>query len=107
MIDNTKEYILCAAIQYDDGIHHPDQDKYEIKTGFVRIGYRHHDIIREIPTNPVRFRELYGTDMQDIQGFLTSKCRFVDRKEAARIAFRCGQIEQLDANTRLFSEDLY
>jgi hypothetical protein len=39
------------------------------------------------------------------QGFLTSKNRFVDRKEAANIAIAANQCEK--TVTMLFSEDLY
>jgi len=39
------------------------------------------------------------------QGFLTSKNRFVDRKEGGEIAFAAGQTEKL--REMLFSEDLY
>lgn len=40
-----------------------------------------------------------------IEGFLTSKDRFVDRKEGGEIAFAANQIpEPTDC---LFSEDLY
>lgn len=39
------------------------------------------------------------------QGFLTSEGRFVDRKEAMRIAFDAGQIEE--QKSELFTEDLW
>ena len=38
-------------------------------------------------------------------GFLTSDDKFVDRKEAGKIAFESGQIKV--PNDCLFSEDLY
>ena len=38
------------------------------------------------------------------QGFMTDGGEFVDRREAARIAFECGQIEQ--SKEILFSEDV-
>lgn len=40
-----------------------------------------------------------------VQGFLTNKNRFVDRKEGGEIAFAAGQIKELKRH--LFSEDLY
>ena len=40
-----------------------------------------------------------------IQGFLTSKNRFVDREEGARIQIANGH--KIDFENRLFSEDLY
>jgi hypothetical protein len=39
------------------------------------------------------------------QGFLTNTDRFVNRQEAAQIAFESGQIKE--ETKRLFSEDLY
>jgi hypothetical protein len=39
------------------------------------------------------------------QGFLTNTNRFVDREEAAQIAFDSGQIKQ--HTITLYSEDLY
>ena len=42
---------------------------------------------------------------ENIQGFLTSDDRFVNRKEAGQIAFDAGQITKL--TECLFSEDLY
>lgn len=45
------------------------------------------------------FREM----SPDSQG--TSKGRFVNRKEAAKIAFECGQTKEL--KNQLFSEDIY
>ena len=38
-------------------------------------------------------------------GFLTSKDRFVERKEAGEIAFKAGQIKELTGH--LYSEDIY
>jgi hypothetical protein len=40
-----------------------------------------------------------------IQGFLTSKNRFVDREEGAKIHMSNGHM--VDFENRLFSEDLY
>lgn len=42
---------------------------------------------------------------QAIQGFLTSRNRFVDREEAAELAFQNGQIAE--EKLRLYSEDLW
>jgi len=45
----------------------------------------------------------------ELQGFLTSKNRFVDRLEAAKIASDLGQLigEGQTSVSRLYSEDLY
>jgi hypothetical protein len=42
---------------------------------------------------------------KEIQGFLTSKNRFVDREEGGRIAFNAGQTDKLKQT--LYSEDIY
>lgn len=41
------------------------------------------------------------------QGFLTSKGRYVGRRDAALIAKSSGQVDQLIAPPELFSEDLW
>lgn len=43
--------------------------------------------------------------MTEVQGFLTTQNRFVDREEAAKIAYSAGQIAS--PKTKLYSEDLY
>jgi len=105
MIDNTKEYIICAAIWYDDGIQEDDKDYKEkvkfpmhgkgrtftndnIKTGFVIGGFRHGNCIALRPSNP-RFNE----DMYTVQGFLTSTGRFVDRWQGMYLAWMAGQVD--------------
>lgn len=94
-----KEYILCAAIHYDGEFNFVHQPK-NISTGYVMCGRRHHNIIN------LRFDLLKEkTAFNSMQGFLTSLDRFVDRYDAALIAFDAGQTEtQL---TTLYSEDLY
>jgi len=79
------EKILCAAVLYE---------------GILVAGYRHNDCIANI----LAFRP-DAKISQEMQGFLTSKERFVDRKEAGQIAYKAGQIEKpIDL---LLSEDLY
>lgn len=97
MLKNTKEYILCSAIWFDDGVKYPHQPK-NIDTGYVICGRRHHNCftIRSIITNDDNERE---------QGFLTNTDRFVDREEAGRIAYEAGQIKE--KNNFLYSEDLW
>lgn len=93
------EYIICAAIHFLDGnkyIHQP----VNIEEGIVVCGRRHHNVFYTISRyvdNSMRG--------EAIEGFLTSKDRFVDRKEGGEIAFAANQIpEPTDC---LFSEDLY
>lgn len=103
MIDNSKEYILCAAVWFDDGFVHEHQPT-TIITGLVVCGRRHHNCF-------LTFADIKGEDYKKInfgtvmQGFMTSLDRFVSRKEAAIIAFNNGQI--LKETETLFSEDLY
>ena len=104
MIDNTKEYILCAAIKRN--VPRIGQPYWEGTNDImdIEIGYRHHDIF-------YRFED--GEELNGIeQGFYTSEGRYVDRIEAMKIAFECGQVSAELALTngkynKLFSEDLY
>lgn len=97
MIDNTKEYILCAAIKRispkpKTTLHNNDIHKIE-------IGMRHCDIrdrfSGELMTGP------------SAQGFYTSKGRFVSRDVAEEVARACGQISGNLIGSILTSEDLY
>lgn len=96
------EYILCAAIHYDDGneyVHQP----FNIDKGIVACGWRHHNcftVLFELE----KFDDNFNKD-NTTQGFLTNKNKFVTRKEGAKIAFNSGQIEK-ECKT-LVSEDLY
>ena len=76
MIDNSKEYIIYAAIKRK---------------------------------KPKQCHRCYYQQLSDIfeieKGFYTSKGRFVDRTEAAKIAYECGQTSEL--KDILYSEDLY
>lgn len=87
-----KETIICAAIKMPDG--------------YIVRGHRHNDAIRTASGIP-RYAGLRVID--DNQGFLTSKGRYVGREEAHIIAGEAKQISsrKYNENTRLFSEDLY
>lgn len=127
-----EECILCAAIHYDNGLVYNFHYNYGVETGFVLCGYRHPHIISVLPTNPYwlerkfdeddkeviqKYDELlvkYGwqedslTRCETIQGFITNKGRFVNRKEAFQIALAAGQIDgSAGVEGELFSEDLY
>jgi hypothetical protein len=94
-----KEYILCAAIHFDDSVLRTHHSHYG--TGMVACGYRHHNCFALRPS---------GFSGNETQGFLTSKDRFVDRKEARKIAEAAGQIIQDPSGLifyNLFSENLY
>lgn len=69
----------------------------------IYTGRRHHDIIHRMVLKLGMPRPIRGE-----QGFITDTGLFVDRKQAARIAIECGQIDRLKySDTELFSEDLY
>lgn len=105
-MDNNKpdypEYILCAAIYFDDGKYYAHQPK-GIQTGLVLCGWRHGCIFPQIG-GLVKERQELGIYEKE-QGFLTSKNRFVNRHEATLIAKKAGQITFIDRP--LYSEDLY
>lgn len=97
--DNNFEYIICSAIWLQDNIlrqHQPNN----IDSGIVFCGLRHHNCI-------VQIKELYPYKNYTtvVQGFLTSKNRFVDRTEGGKIAFEVGQINKI--TDTLTSEDLW
>ncbi len=72
-----------------------------IHDGRTWTGRRHHLIIRQIVAE-------LGPEVAPIngeQGFLTDDGRFVDREEAARIAFESGQMDRQVRS--LFSEDIF
>lgn len=89
-MDNTKEYIICAA--WKRNTQYPDMSGDLSK---IEIGLRHGDIF-------VKFAE--DLSLEDgAMGFFTSKGRFVSRVEASQVAFEAGQI---DERTAKWSEEL-
>jgi len=69
------------------------------KDGSVYTGKQHSDIINW---------DLGGICEKDtIQGFITNKNRFVNRKEAAIIAFNAKQINHLEEDQILMSEEIW
>ena len=108
MIDNKQEYILCAAIYIKDGVEYNFQPT-NIRTGIVFCGWRHPGIIQQCNMANLPWKE-WGY----IQGFITSKNRFVDREEAFIIACKANQIRDSSkfkmmekVKQILFSEDIY
>ena len=110
---DTKEYIICAANYYDDGKERIFKPK-NITTGFVICGRRHHNCISmfaEMVGFPYS-KEAQELHNKEIQGFLTNTDRFVNRKEAYRIAHDADQIigpnkGYSENSIGLTSEDLY
>ena len=113
MIDNSKEYILCAAIWYQDGTEAPRGFiAQNIDTGVVIGQWRHGNCINVRATNPVwnkkKLAERYEREndnipmttekpdmsYDEVDGFITSRGRFVDRWQAAKIAMDCGQLPE-------------
>lgn len=93
------ETILCAAIQYlNIKMRSYRNDKL---VPLVLSGYRHADIIAQCSAFGKRQAEMQPY----IQGFLTSKGRFVDRDEAATIFNTYS--EKKSQFKQLYSEDLY
>lgn len=97
-----EEYILCAAIWFDDGKEYRLQPQ-NITSGLVLCGWRHGCIFPQIG-GLVKERQELGIFEKE-QGFLTNKNRFVGREEAGKIAYKAGQTSEL--KKYLFSEDLY
>lgn len=96
-MDVKKEYILCSAIKRKEPRKGLEGMYHQNDLPGIELGYRHHDIMRRFPTE-LNQRE---------QGFYTSKGRYVDRNEGAKIALECGQITKLSYGKQLYSEDLY
>ena len=104
-----KEYILCAADWYKDlPLIKPECLEprgfrpYNVDRGIVFCGWRHSNCLYQ----KVAITGLADSESgENVQGFLTNKNRFVDREEAAIIAFDAGQIKE--KLIRLHSEDIY
>ncbi len=104
------ERILCAAIWYKeiplkktiDGVLPKNCD-----SGIVVTGHRHGQCIWTVLSLTGLRTVTHAKDGvgEHEQGFLTNKNRFVNRKEAAIIAFGANQITE--PKETLYSEDLY
>ncbi|NPV12936.1 MAG: hypothetical protein HPY57_14285 [Ignavibacteria bacterium] len=110
---NTKEYIICAAIWYKElQLKNPDVLKirgfapYNVDKGIVFCGWRHQNCLYQMVAITGFTNHEAG---HSIEGFLTSKNRFVDREEAMKIAIEAGQVKEKETcnKCKLFSEDLY
>lgn len=101
-----KEYILCAAIHFDDGKVYYHQPK-NIQSGLVLCGHRHGCIFAQIG-GLVGERQQLGIHEKS-QGFITNLNRYVERKEAFKIALLANQVKDISEvrGNRLHSEDLY
>lgn len=104
------EKILCSAIWYNDGEKHAHQPK-NIETGIVVCGMRHHnciallrEIVRKVDKNAETFLPYFK---ENIQGFLTTENRFVDRWQAMGIAYHELQlnIPESEVHGRVFRRE--
>lgn len=77
---HDKELVICAAIQMPDG--------------YVIRGHRHNDCLNTASGMP-----RYLTGVGAVQGFVTSRNRFVGRQEASQI--------HRGTDADLYSEDIY
>jgi hypothetical protein len=107
--EKTTEYILCAAIWYKElplinegPLRLRGFSPYNVDKGVVMSGWRHSNCMYQMVGITGLSNYQAG---ENIQGFLTNKNRFVDRKEGGEIAFAAGQTDEL--KTTLYSEDLY
>lgn len=96
MIDNSREYIICSAMWYKDKF--PEESPrgfvaQNISEGMV-IGQWRHGNCMHVRRQMGLPKKGIGTDERAVQGFLTSKGNFVDRVQAAEIAYNAGQISK-------------
>lgn len=110
-----KQFILSAAIHYDDGTKHKQQPD-NIRTGFIITGRRHSDCYATLEAIASMCDETMKKINKIIhnrthQGFITSENRYISRAEAFKIAKENNQIihhmfDDIEEGT-LTSEDLY
>ena len=102
---DKEEIIICAAIWYKDLPFHI-QNTVNTGRGLVVSGYRHGQIIGIVNTLAELRTVTFAEDGvgEFVQGFLTNRNRFLDRKEARELFIKNGQDPE---RNELFSEDLY
>jgi hypothetical protein len=98
MTDYELQLGIGGKIDYDKRI---DCAAIKMPDGGVWTGKRHGHCIATI------WQATGKRAHQGVQGFVTMKGRFVDRKEAAMIAVYAGQVAGRTLPFELFSEDLY
>lgn len=102
MVNGKIEYVMCAANYYDDGMDHMVKP-FNIDKGFVVCGWRH-------PNAGEIYMILNSTAKRwdhCIQGFLTTKNRFLTRSEALELVRETGQLIGPIIGGELTSEDLW
>lgn len=88
MIDNSKEYVICASCWYKDGTEAPrGMIAQNIISGVVIGQWRHGNVINA-------HRQLTGKPtIGEVEGFITSKGNFVDRWQGMKLAYEAGQVD--------------
>jgi hypothetical protein len=104
--NGEREYVMCAAIHYDDGEDHYHQP-YNIDKGVVISGWRHHNIMHSISKWMGTQQQIYEKGIKETQGFLTNKNRFLNRKETLELVKENGQLTKPIIGGVLTSEDLW
>lgn len=105
-----KERILCAAIWYKElPLTYSDFPSTHLlpvncECGIVFCGLRHLQCLYQMIAMTGKKQHEVG---EEIQGFLTSKNKFVDRKEGMKIALDANQVINAYHGIALYSEDLY
>lgn len=115
LVDTTTlpdEYILCAAIWYkelplkkEEPLRLRGMSPYNVDRGVVLCGWRHANALYQMVG--ITGLKCYEAG-ESVEGFLTNKNRFVDRKEGMKIATSANQLAtDLHIGNELFSENLY
>jgi len=106
-----KEYILCAAIWFDNKVKYPNQPE-NIETGIVFCGFKHAAIYQQVCS--ISGGDFLMKTMHENGGFLTNKNRYVSREEALKIAIDAHQINDINKIKRgnlssgnLYQSDIY
>lgn len=102
LANGKTEYVMCAANYYDDGLDHTFKP-YNIDKGFIVSGWRHGccgEVYMIMNPKAKRWDNC-------VQGFLTTKHRFLTRDEALELVKQTGQLTKDIIGGELTSEDLW
>lgn len=106
-----EETIICSAIWYKElklkkpQVLEPfNYRPNNCDKGVVLCGWRHANCLYQMVAITGLKNHQAG---ESVQGFLTNKNRFVDRKEAMEIAKKQNQLINSNPGRVLFSEDIY
>lgn len=109
VMNNGKvEYITCSAIWYKK-FEQPTLSPFNIDCGIVLCGLRHGHIINQMISLTGLRTTSYGENStgEFIQGFLTTKNRFLTRNESLVLVKENGQLKGDIIGGELTSEDLW